>query len=109
MTSTAVRPHLSGPNLMPGLCHIQNKAVLVERLKRERRVCRNFRKKTGVGIAIRIHDARLAQRNLTDNAQALGRSVVTESGAAGIAGSWRGGDFPSSPAGSLRAGSAMTS
>src|ERR1051326_6469944 len=54
VTAAAVVANLSGPELVPGLSHVQHHAVLVEGLKREWHVCGDFREETGVGITVGV-------------------------------------------------------
>ena len=54
VAAAAVVADLAGPNLVPGLGHVQHHAVLVERLEGEGDVGRDLGEEAGVGIAVGI-------------------------------------------------------
>src|SRR5262245_48989556 len=76
VTAAAVVARLSRAHLVPGLRHVEDHAVAVEGLERERSIRDDARQEAGVRIALRIEDrqaagAELAQWDLAEDAQAL--------------------------------------
>ena len=54
MAAAAVVADFAGPKLVPGLCHVQDHAVLVERLESERHVGGNLGEEAGIWVAVGI-------------------------------------------------------
>ena len=88
VAAAAVVADLARPELVPGLRHVQDHAVLVERLKREGHVGGDFGQEARVGVAVGIgrlapllfflllsarsrRRRKLADRDLAQDAQAL--------------------------------------
>ena len=73
VAAAAVGADLAGPNLVPGLGHVQHHAVVVERLEGPGDVGGNFGQEAGVGVAVRIEGllavlGELADRELAQDA-----------------------------------------
>src|SRR5262249_31788838 len=73
MAAAAVVADLTGAELVPRLCHVQEHAVLSERLEGEDGVRGDLREEAGIGIAVGVGRLLVAvefpERNFANNAQ----------------------------------------
>src|SRR5699024_7012174 len=89
MTAAAVGSHFAGPDLVPGLRHVEHHAVAVYGLKGERRIGRQSCEEAGVRITVIVHDrlpviVGLTHRNFAENTQALVGMVDEAVGTAAV-------------------------
>ena len=76
VAAAAVVAGFSRAHLVPSLRHVENEAVAIDGLERERGVRRNLREEARVGMAVGIEDrtagcVRLAKRNLSEDANSF--------------------------------------
>src|ERR1043166_5142530 len=82
VAAATVIADLAGSDLVPGLCHVQYHAVLIERLERERGISGNPGQKAGIRVAIRVDRLlpvlEMPYGNLSEDAQAFHGMVPVE-------------------------------
>src|SRR5262245_16163025 len=89
MATAAVVANFTWPNLMPRLSHVQDHAVFVQRLERERYIGRDLGQEAGVRVAVWVEGLlglrgrtpplallEFAHRDFREDAQALAGVVV---------------------------------